>query len=96
MADDIAAFVAAHPVRPGFTAAQMIDVWEHVAGIHARAAASAASNEETEQHMDAAATRWQVIAATRWVQRHHGTAAADAFVTYLGDTSSARASAARA
>jgi hypothetical protein len=88
--DDIAAFVAAHPPRPGFTADRMIDVWDHLGSIaEVEAIATDAADRETRGALkEAAAFRRQLAAAARWVKTHHGPEVADAFVTYLGDASS--------
>lgn len=88
--DDITAFVAAHPPRPGFTADRMIDVWEHLGSImEVEAIATDTDDRETRGALkDAVAFRRQLAAAVRWVNKHHGPEVADAFVTYLGDAAS--------
>ncbi|MEU5426819.1 hypothetical protein AB0H73_14615 [Streptomyces olivoreticuli] len=87
---DIAAFVAAHPTRPGFSADQMITIWEHLSSLaDAQAIATDMGDRESRSTLeDAAAFRRQLAAAVRWVKAHHGHQVADAFVTYLGDTAS--------
>ncbi|MEU0991245.1 hypothetical protein [Streptomyces sp. NPDC005953] len=74
---DLAQFVAAHPARPGLGATVMIATWEQLSSLPA---ADVAGQEAT--------FRRQLAAAVRWVQDHHGTEVADAFVTYLGTASS--------
>ncbi|MFE0133334.1 hypothetical protein ACFWY6_17450 [Streptomyces sp. NPDC059037] len=90
--DDIARFVAAHPTHPGFTAARMIDVWEQRISLTDVQAITTDRDERAERSVleDAAAARRQLVAATRWVQAHHGQEVADAFITYLGNASSGR------
>ncbi|WP_282795087.1 hypothetical protein [Streptomyces sp. CC224B] len=92
MADDITAFIAAHPPRSGFSAAQMINVWEHLASLADVEAIATEDPVLRDATQDKAASRRQLVAAVRWVQAqaHHGDEPADAFVTYLGDTSSIR------
>lgn len=90
--DDIAAFVAAHPPRPGFSADRMIAIWEHLSSLADVAAIATDRDDHKERGAleDAAAFRRQLAAATRWVKTHHGRETADAFVTYLGNASSGR------
>lgn len=87
---DLAAFVAANPPRPGFTAARMIDAWEDLASLADVQAIATDDRGERSAVEDGAATHRQLAAAVRWVQAHHGREVADAFVTYLGDASSGR------
>lgn len=90
--DDIAAFVAAHPPHTGFSADQMIGIWDHLTSI-ADAEAIATDAEERVRRArleEMAAFRRQLAAAVRWVKAHHGDEVADSFVTYLGNASSGR------
>lgn len=89
-ADDIAAFVAAHPPRAGFSADQMISAWEHLSSLGDFEAILTDDHEARSAVEDAAASRRQLAAAVRWVATHHGPAVADAFVTYLGNAASGR------
>lgn len=88
--DDLAAFVAAHPPRPGFSADQMIATWEDLSSLADLEAIATDTDDREGRHnlKDAAAFRRQLAAAVRWVQTHHGSEVADAFVTYLGNASS--------
>ncbi|WP_445524785.1 hypothetical protein [Streptomyces cyslabdanicus] len=70
---DIAAFIAEHPPRPGFSADQMAATWDHLSSI-----------ADGQDH----SARRQLAAAVRWVQKYHGAETADAFVTYLSAASS--------
>ncbi|WP_030574478.1 hypothetical protein [Streptomyces aureocirculatus] len=88
MTDDIAAFVAAHPPHPGFSADQMIATWDSLASLTEVAAIATEVNEARSTLQDETACRRQLSAAVRWVKEHHGDQVADAFVTYLGATSS--------
>lgn len=92
MTDGIAAFVAAHPPRPGFTADRMIDAWDDLASIAEVEAIATDAEDPGERAVlqDMTSSRRQLAAAVRWVKAHHGDAVADAFVTYLGNAPSGR------
>lgn len=92
MTDDIAAFVAAHPPRPGFTADRMLDVSTHPGSLAEVEAIATDAEDRGERAVlqDMASSHRQLAAAVRWVQTYHGTEVADAFVTYLGNAASGR------
>ncbi|MEW2066671.1 hypothetical protein [Streptomyces sp. NPDC007346] len=90
--EDIAAFVAAHPPHPGFSADQIADVWDELSSVaDVEVIATDTSDRETRSTLEhAAAYRRQLAAAVRWVKAHHGDEVANSFVTYLGNASSRR------
>ncbi|MFF8437505.1 MULTISPECIES: hypothetical protein [Streptomyces] len=92
MPDPIAAFVAAHPPRPGLSAEHLVAILADLSSTADLEAIATGPNEQkTRANLEnLAAYRRQVAAAVRWVQAHHGDEVANAFVTYLGNASTRR------
>ncbi|MEU3978432.1 hypothetical protein [Streptomyces bacillaris] len=92
MTDAIAAFLAAHPPRPGFSADHMVAIWDDLSSMaDVEAIATEPDDRQTRTSLeDAAAYRRQLAAAVRWVQAHHGDDVANSFVTYLSNASTLR------